>query len=830
MQGLAAVGSKRPANYDGWECQRCKESGCGINPAEQTKCDICGEPRFRLPSVDSREGSSRSLGAAHFGRQGSGSCSMSSGEDSRQSSTRSLLSEAMQTPTAAGAFNAPVESDMTKARKALFDEGCMSVKCKIGHIGTQHLHSCFPLSVCLCFSPFKENRQETLPWEACRAWDLLQEADVAAKLTLRLIFGTAADYVNKNPQSINLFFNRDPTDMLNNGEAASQSPLMMKNGLVAQQLLRVMTQFLNKSGVSDDPAQDQGLMVQTFHHIASRLQTLNAICAFCDEPDINLRAMLQPSACTRPLCANRMCEGDAFLRTTPEVLDLLVETTTLAATSARASKIFDPFPAVRSDLQDKQSELIPDPAKKSEHIELACERLKLVQNWRTVKTTSKSYHLSSGLLNWLCNSNRTHLALLPRKLHLRQVKTNRQFVMLSASPDRQRRFDQLKAQGGSTFAWYYSHCENWHRIFRHGLYLTDGLNMTTDAAVQLAHCSGFPVRLCVYALDKFDNDQNLSANWLLDKGKSFLVENRHLDMVGGPVISLSPSSYCNASESVDAGKPLQVMALCEVAKAGLDCTMSTNWTATEESVVTRLLFAFSTDAGAGNISTQCPNFDQTARDCLKNLRTFQEPISCLRDILEGGVDGYLFTPSTWPAERTMMLRATSKKIRDAIANQDILPIDICPRMPTAAVVQVTLTTVTKADVTTYLREWPEKATGTGKLDAWDTLTKISAMASSDWLTKIDLSRSGLSITVEMAGFLGRVLKQSLKQSLVHLNLAHCHIGPSGTRALFVAMQNDAEEGADDNMAHRFCSLSYLNLSGVFLSFFRTLFFFPLPFA
>jgi len=80
-------------------------------------------------------------------------------------------------------------------------------------------------------------------------------------------------------------------------------------------------------------------MVQTFHHIASRLQTLNANFTFCDELDINLRSMLQPSACTRPLCANSRCEGAAILRTNPEVLDLLVEITTPAAISARAGKI-----------------------------------------------------------------------------------------------------------------------------------------------------------------------------------------------------------------------------------------------------------------------------------------------------------------------------------------------------------------------------------------------------------------------------------------------------------------------------------------------------------
>ena len=88
---------------------------------------------------------------------------------------------------------------------------------------------------------------ETLPWEACQAWDLLQEAGGAsyAKLCLRLIFGTAADYVDWNPQSINLFFNREP-DMLNSGEAASQSPWMMNNCLIAQQLLRVVTKKIQQ--------------------------------------------------------------------------------------------------------------------------------------------------------------------------------------------------------------------------------------------------------------------------------------------------------------------------------------------------------------------------------------------------------------------------------------------------------------------------------------------------------------------------------------------------------------------------------------------------------
>ena len=134
-------------------------------------------------------------------------------------------------------------------------------------------------------------------------------------------------------------------------------------------------------------------------------------------------------------------------------------------------------------------------------------------------------------------------------------------------------------------------------------------------------------------------------------------------------------------------------------------------------------------------------------------------------------------------------------------------------MPTAAVVKVMSINVTNAGVTTVHykdRSWPYSFP-----DAWHTLDKISAMASSDWLTKIDLSRSGSSITVEMAGSLGRVLKQSPKQSLMHLNLANCHIRLSGTRALFVAMQNDADDSTDDNVAHCFSCLSYLNLSGVF---------------
>jgi len=85
--------------------------------------------------------------------------------------------------------------------------------------------------------------------------------------------------------------------------------------------------------------------------------------------------------------------------------------------------------------------------------------------------------------------------------------------------------------------------------------------MTTDAAVQLSQFLILPVRLCMYALDCHDNDQNLSANWLLNEGMDFLAKNLHLHKAGGPVIALSPSSYCSTWEPVDTGTPLKVMAL-----------------------------------------------------------------------------------------------------------------------------------------------------------------------------------------------------------------------------------------------------------------------------
>ena len=123
---------------------------------------------------------------------------------------------------------------------------------------------------------------------------------------------------------------------------------------------------------------------------------------------------------------------------------------------------------------------------------------------------------------------------------------------------------------------------------------------------------------------------------------------------------------------------------------------------------------------------------------------------------------------------------------------------------------VQATTVT--DAGEIIRDicWPKS-----RPDAWHTLNTILAMASSDWPTKIDLSRSGLRITVEMAAFLGRVLQQSLRQSLIHLNLANCEIGPFGAQAIWEAIQKDTNEGADDKVVRRFSSISYLNLSGVF---------------
>lgn len=108
----------------------------------------------------------------------------------------------------------------------------------------------------------------------------------------------------------------------------------------------------------------------------------------------------------------------------------------------------------------------------------------------------------AALVQWVVASNRSYLAPLADDQRIAAFGTPFQYLLISAPPERERRFQELKAQSGSTFAFHGSGAENWHSILRNGLKNASGtqlqvtgaahgpgIYLATDSATSLGYAS-----------------------------------------------------------------------------------------------------------------------------------------------------------------------------------------------------------------------------------------------------------------------------------------------------------------------------------------------------
>jgi hypothetical protein len=364
----------------------------------------------------------------------------------------------------------------------------------------------------------------------------------------------------------------------------------------------------------------------TISYVISRLRSLNAYCAICDEPH-PFGAMLQPTVCQRPLCAHqfasfgRLLVGATSLATHAEVLDLLIATTTLAATSARAADILTPMPWVPAERGS--SVLALDPEKPN--LPLTREILGRFPAFERINAAAygdgteglrrlmdEQHPLALGLFEWIVSSNRAHLVSVPEALKLASLGTGHQFVMLSAPPERQAAFEELKRQHGSKFAWHGSSSENWHSILRTGLRNMSNTKLMTTGAVY-----GAGVYLSTSA--------TMSMGYAMRRSGVFSA-------AGGGVVSESAAAAISAAaggaggNAFLAGSELNLLALCEVAQVpSLRKTAAQAiWVAPEENaVVTRFLFAFPngvyTRAHTLPQDSTEPKFEEDVRNCIGRL-------------------------------------------------------------------------------------------------------------------------------------------------------------------------------------------------------------------
>lgn len=197
--------------------------------------------------------------------------------------------------------------------------------------------------------------------------------------------------------------------------------------------------------------------------------------------------------------------------------------------------------------------------------------------------------------------------------------------MLSAPPERQAKFEALRAAHGSRFAWHGSRPENWHAILRSGLRNASGTKLQLNGA---AHGKG------IYLSTSVAYSENYSQ-MPRQQSSSQMPTHRGLPRGGAAAGRGAPRHHPPPQTKPPApnnaflvGRDLRIIALCEVADAPSIKKTGNIWVCPDEdAVITRLLFAFPTgvdkggrDRGYGE-DTLLPAFEDEVRACIAGIRS-----------------------------------------------------------------------------------------------------------------------------------------------------------------------------------------------------------------
>ena len=225
-------------------------------------------------------------------------------------------------------------------------------------------------------------------------------------------------------------------------------------------------------------------MISIMKYIQHRIPTLHEHCVICDQEHLFEYRLLKPAVCRRDLCIFTLQQfnilSDAEVATQGEVIDLLVAMAKSAANSTRSSAILSPYPSIFDPNDSSVMILNPEVP----NYELAKKYINNISIPGTIncKDMNKEKMIEYAVLQWMINSNRTHLAKLPKEYHIKSMSTDYQYMMLSATPEKEEAFQRLKKIHGSSYAFHGSRGENWHSILRNGLKNASGTSLQLNGA------------------------------------------------------------------------------------------------------------------------------------------------------------------------------------------------------------------------------------------------------------------------------------------------------------------------------------------------------------
>eukprot|EP01094_Clydonella_sp_ATCC50884_P014160 TRINITY_DN244_c0_g1_i8.p1 TRINITY_DN244_c0_g1~~TRINITY_DN244_c0_g1_i8.p1 ORF type:complete len:321 (-),score=24.01 TRINITY_DN244_c0_g1_i8:457-1419(-) len=244
-----------------------------------------------------------------------------------------------------------------------------------------------------------------------------------------------------------------------------------------------------------------GYLTMLASYFLGRMSTLHHYCVICDETHLfGHGSMLKPAVCTRELCCFSFQQygvgsaGTKEIATATGVVDLLLCMIQVAVKSSRAKDIVKPFPMIFH--HERQDTLILDPEKPDfeelkrilncfPKMDVLCSTSEGPGHMKAVLDAAHPY--AFALLSWVISSSRCHIVKLQDSQHIREMKTRHQFLLASASPEKEQLFQELKAEHGSFFAFHGSPIANWHSIMRTGLRNASGTKLQLHGA---AHGAG----------------------------------------------------------------------------------------------------------------------------------------------------------------------------------------------------------------------------------------------------------------------------------------------------------------------------------------------------
>eukprot|EP01119_Soliformovum_irregulare_P015436 TRINITY_DN4344_c0_g1_i1.p1 TRINITY_DN4344_c0_g1~~TRINITY_DN4344_c0_g1_i1.p1 ORF type:complete len:706 (+),score=178.61 TRINITY_DN4344_c0_g1_i1:223-2118(+) len=242
------------------------------------------------------------------------------------------------------------------------------------------------------------------------------------------------------------------------------------------------------------PSSRDGLLRQVLEYARIRIPTLPDFCVICDRLHLFSSGLLKPTVCSRELCCfafqqlGVMADAAEDVATGAEVVDLLVSFAVAASKSARRDLIFDPFPTI-VDPQNANNIILGQKQKDFSRLEKMLSKFPSVEQMTKAESMAtmvanmdRAEPYSSSLLNWIISSNRSHLVKLNPDRHLKSMSTPFQYLLMSAPPEKDRKFNELKQQYGTIFAFHGSSVENWHSILRNGLKNASGTKLQVNGA------------------------------------------------------------------------------------------------------------------------------------------------------------------------------------------------------------------------------------------------------------------------------------------------------------------------------------------------------------